>query len=103
MIEDKILTPTMQQLSATLQARLITLTSKEAFSIVNACEGQGIGAWTQLVKRYDPQTDARFANLVYGLISFRVSKGQDVQTEMVKWEAMLPALGRVTMKSSVRT
>ena len=54
----------MQQLSATLQARLISLTFKEAFSIVNACEGQGVEAWRQLVKRYDPRTDVRFANLV---------------------------------------
>ena len=61
---------------------------------MNAWEEQGIEAWRQLVKRYDPQTDARFANLVNDLISFRVSKGQYVQTEMVKWEAMLLAMDR---------
>ena len=44
-ILDGQLTPTLQQLSATLQARLISLTAKEAFSIVNATEGQGIEAW----------------------------------------------------------
>ena len=93
-IEDTALNPTLQQLSATLQARLIALTSKEAFSIVTACEGQGIEAWRQLVKRYDPQTDARFANLVNDLIGFRITKGQDVQTEMVKWEAMLLSMDR---------
>ena len=47
-----------------------------------------------MVTRYDPQTDARFANLANDLISFRVSKGQDVQTEMAKWEAMLLAMDR---------
>ena len=84
----------MQQLSATLQARLISLAPKEAFSIVNACEGQGIEAWRQLVKRYDPRTDARFANLFNDLISFRVSKCQDAPTETVTWEAMLLAMDR---------
>ena len=35
-ILDGQLTPNLQQLSATLQARLISLMAKEAFSIVNA-------------------------------------------------------------------
>ena len=93
-IEKVDLTPTLRQLSATLQARLIAVTSKEAFSIITACDGQGIEAWRQLVKRYDPQTDARFANLVNDLIGFRITRGQDVQSEMVKWEAMLLAMDR---------
>ena len=47
-IKDDVLTPTQQQLSATLQARLISLTAKEAFAIVNATGGKGIDAWRQL-------------------------------------------------------
>ena len=52
--KDDALTPTQQQLLATLQARLISLTAKEAFAIVNATEGQGIEEWRQLSKRFDP-------------------------------------------------
>lgn len=94
MIEDKILTPTLQQLSATLPSRLVSLTSNESVSSVNACEGHGIEAWMQLVKRHDRQTDARFANLANDLISFRVMMGQHVQTGMVKWKAMLLAMDK---------
>ena len=36
----------------------------------------------------------RFAKLVHDLISFRIGKSQDVQTEMVKWESMLLSLDR---------
>ena len=39
-IEDSGLIPTLAQLSATLQARLISVTAKEAFAIVNATEGK---------------------------------------------------------------
>ena len=78
------MTPTLQQLSATLQARLISVTAKEASAIVNATEGQGIEAWRQLGKRFDPQTDARFALLLISLVSFKIVKGQDVQSELVR-------------------
>ena len=91
-IKDTALTPTEQQLSATLQARLISLTAKEAFAIVTAAEGQGIEAWRQLTKRYDPQTDARFALLLISLVSFKIGKTQDVQSELVRWEQMLLSL-----------
>ena len=91
---DAMLTPTLQQLSATLQARLISLTVKEAFSLVNATEGQGIEAWRQLGKRVDPQTDAGFALLLISLVDFTIGKGQDVQSELVRWETMLLSLER---------
>ena len=54
-IEESGLTPTLQQLSATLQARLVGITAKEAFATVDATEGQGIEAWRQLGKRFDPR------------------------------------------------
>ena len=50
--KDDMRTRTQQQLSATLQARLFSLTAKEVFAIVNATEGQGIEAWRQLSKRF---------------------------------------------------
>ena len=89
MIKDDDMNPVQQQLSATLQAGLISLTGKEAFAIVNAAEGQGVAAWRQLSKRFDPQTDARFALLLISLLSFKIGKGQDVQSELVRWETML--------------
>ena len=52
-INDDDMAPTQQQLSATLQARLISFTGKEASAIVNAAEGQGVEAWRQLSKRFD--------------------------------------------------
>ena len=63
-ITDTQLSMTQQQLSATLQSRLISVTGKEAFAIVRAAEGQGVEAWRQLGMRFDPQTDARFALLL---------------------------------------
>ena len=77
-IEDDVLTPTQQQLSATLQARLISLTAKEAFAIVIAARGQGIEAWRQLSNRFDPQNDTRFALLLISRVSFKIGTGQDV-------------------------
>ena len=44
-ITDTQLSMTQQQLSATLQSRLISVTGKEAFAIVRAAEGQGVEAW----------------------------------------------------------
>ena len=88
------LTPTQQQLSATLSSRLISLTGKEAFAIVSAAERQGVEAWRQLNQRFDPQTDARFALLLIALVSFKIGKTQDVQSGLVKWEAKLLELER---------
>jgi hypothetical protein len=93
-IEDVHLSVVEQQLSATLQSRLINVTAKEAFAIVTAAEGQGVEAWRQLNKRFDPQTDARFALLIITLVSYKIGTKQDVQSGLVKWEAMLLALER---------
>lgn len=87
-----VLTPTSYQLSATLQAWLISLTANEVFCIVNATERQGIEAWRQLGKRFDLQTDARVALLLISLVAFKLGKGQDVQLELVRWESMLLSL-----------
>ena len=94
-VEDVSLTPTLQQLSAVLQSRLISVTAKEAFSIVTATQGQGVEAWRQLTKRYDPQTDARFALLLIGIVGFKIGKNQDVQTALVHLgvSAALPGKG----------
>ena len=48
----------------------------------------------QLSKRFDPQTDARFALLLIPAVSFKTGKGQDVQSELVHWETMLLSLER---------
>ena len=91
-IEEVSLNPTEQQLSAVLQARLISLTAKEAFSIVVASQGSGCEAWRQLSRRYDPQTDARFASLIINLVGYKIGKSQCVQTALVQWEALLLSL-----------
>ena len=92
--KDDMLTPAQQQLSATLQARLISLTAKEAFSIVNATEGQGVEALRLLGKRFDPQTDARFALLLISVVSFKIGKGQDVQSELIRGKTTFLSLER---------
>ena len=79
-----------QQLSATPQARLISLVGTEAFAIVNAAEGQCVEAWRQLSKRFDPQTDARFALLLILLVSFKIKPRREAG--LVRWETMLPSL-----------
>ena len=88
------LTVVQQQLSATLQSRLVNLTGREAFAIVRAAEGQGVEAWRQLGMRFDPQTDARFALLLIAVASFKIGAKQDVQSGLVKWETMLLSLER---------
>ena len=88
------LTLTESQLSATVQARPITLAGKEASSIVGATQGIGCEARRYLSKLYDPQTDARFASLVISLVGFKIAKNQDVQAALVQWEAQLLALER---------
>ena len=67
-------TPTDRQLSAVLQARLISVTAKEALSIVVAAQGQGVEAWRQLTKPYDRRTDARSALLLISIGKTRVCK-----------------------------
>ena len=93
-IKNENLTPTVQQLSATLQARLVSVTAKEALAIVDAEQGEGIEAWRQLVKRFDPQTDGTFAALLISLVSFKITKTQDVQSELVRWETILMSVER---------
>ena len=93
-ITDLDLNPVQQQLSATLQSRLVNITGKEAFAIVRAAEGQGIEAWRQLGMRFDPQTDARFVMLLIAVISYKIGAKQDVQSGLVKWETMLLSLER---------
>ena len=93
-IVDAGLTVVQQQLSATLQSRLINLTGKEAFATVRAAEGQRAEAWRQLGMRFDPQTDARFALLLIAVASYKIGTKQDVQSGLVKWETLLLALER---------
>ena len=70
-ITDSDLSVVQQQLSATLQSRLINLIGKEAFAIVRVAEGHGVEAWRQLGMRFDPQTDARFALLLIAVVSYK--------------------------------
>ena len=93
-IVDTDLSVCQQQLSATLQSRLINLTGKEAFAIVRAAQGQGVEAWRQLSMRFDPQTDARFALLLIAVVSYKIGAKQDVQSGLVKWETLLLSLER---------
>ena len=58
------LDPTQLQLSAILQSRLIALTTKQAFQIVESTNGNGIEPWRLMFQHYDPQTDHRFAVLL---------------------------------------
>ena len=44
--------------------------------------------------RFGPQTDARFVMLLIGVISVKIGAKQDVQSGLVKWEAMLLSLER---------
>ena len=93
-IVDTDLTVVQQQLSATLQSRLINLTGREAFAIVRAAQGQGVEAWRQLGMRFDPQTDARFALLLIAVVSYKIGAKQDVQSGLVRWETLLLSLER---------
>jgi len=81
-ITDTQLSMVQQQLSATLQSRLISVTGKEAFAIVRAAEGQGVEAWRQLCMRFDPQTDARFALLLIALVTYKIGESKTCSQEL---------------------
>ena len=45
-------------------------------------------------KEVRPQTDGTFASLLISLVSFKITKSQDVQSELVCWETILNAAER---------
>ena len=77
--------PTYLQLSAALYSRLIAVTTKEAFRIVEMTGGSGCEAWRLLSRRYDPQTDARLTSLILSIVGHKI-KGKDVQAGLVQWD-----------------
>ena len=93
-IDEVDLTPVMAQLSAVLHSRLVGLTTKEAFAIVDSTQGKGIEAWRQLSRRFDLQIDARLASLIMNIIGYKIGKTQDIQASLVSWEAALLSLHR---------
>ena len=46
------------------------------------------------MKRFDPQTDGTFASLLISLASFKITKTQDVQSELVRCETILMSVER---------
>ena len=85
------LDPTQSQLAAALYSRLISVTTGEAFRMVDMTEGNGREAWRLLNQRYDPQADARLASLIIAIVNFRI-KGKDIQSGLVQWEQMILSL-----------
>ena len=83
-VDSVMLSPTYTQLSAALYSRLITVTTKEAFRIVEMTGGNGCEAWRLLNKRYDPQADARLLSLILAIVGFKI-KGKDVEAGLVQW------------------
>ena len=83
--------PTYTQLSAALYSRLIGVTTKEAFRIVEMIAGSVCEAWRLLSRRYDPQTDARLTSLIQAIVGHKI-KGKDVQAGLVQWESQVLAL-----------
>ena len=88
-IDEVDLTPVVAQLSAVLHSRLVGFTSKEALPIFGSTQGNGIEAWRQLSRRFDPQTDARLASLIMNIIGFKMDKTHDIQASLVSWGAAL--------------
>ena len=82
------------ELSPLLASRLTGLTRGVSFSMVESTEGNGIEAWRLLSKKYNPTTHARCAQLVFDIMSFRISKSGDVLASLVKWEAEIASLQR---------
>ena len=77
-VDEVSFSPAYTQLSATLYFRLIGLTTKDAFRIVEMTGGHGCEPWCLLAMRHDPQTDARLTSLILGHVNFKI-KGKDVQ------------------------
>ena len=80
------------ELSPLLASRLTGLTRDVSFCMAESTEGNGIEAWRLLSKKYNPTTHARCVHLVSDIISFRISKSDDVLTSLVKREAKIASL-----------
>ena len=87
------LDPTQTQLSAVLYSRLTSLTTGEAFAILQLHEGNGIEGLRQLVKRFDPKTDARLTMLILGLFTYKI-KQKDILAGLANWESRIITLTR---------
>ena len=83
------LIPEQEKQSAILQGRLISLTTKQAFAIVEPTQGNPCEAWRLLSQRYDPMTDARFASLAINIVGHKMAKNTDIQAALLQWEALL--------------
>ena len=80
------------RLSALLQARLVSLTQRQAVAMVESTQGNGREAWRLLSQNYDPMTDARFVQLFMQVVGCHFAKNADVLTGLVQWVAMMLAL-----------
>ena len=91
-IEDTGLTPTLQQLSATLQARLINVTAKEAFAIVNATEGARHRSLATIGQEVRPsyRGPVRLAPDIPGLVQDRQGTGRLIRAGTLVDDASLP-------------
>ena len=80
--------------SPLLHTRLMTMVKDISFNIVDSTEGNGIEAWRLLSRKWNPTTHARCAQLVAEIISFRISRNEEVLSSLVKWEAKISTLQR---------
>ena len=81
-------------LSGTLYARLIGITSKQSFTMVESTQGNGLEAWRLMAHRFNPTTYARFVSLILQLVKWKVTRNGDVQSGILQWESLLSSIER---------
>ena len=93
-VDNVDLGPKITKLSATLQARLVGLTKRQAFAAVASTQCNAPEAWRLLSHRYDLMTDGRFATLAIQVVGRKTPTIADIQSGLVQWEAQVLALER---------
>ena len=78
------------------QARLVALTQKQSFAIVESTQGNGIEAWMLLFQRFGAMADVRFAVLVSQIVGHKIANNSDVHSAIAAWEALVLSLDRIS-------
>ena len=82
-------TPDQEKLSAILQARIISLTTREGMAVVESAQGNGCETWCQLSQTFDPMTDAWLEHLIISVDGYKIAKNADIRAAMVHWERQM--------------
>ena len=83
------MTELQKRLSAILQSRLMSLTTKHVFAFVESSLGNGVEAWRLLTLRSDPATDANCMTHVRKIVNYKIANNNDVLSGIMTWKSLV--------------